>query len=98
MGRHKTAELRESSGRMNLCLAAHIHHTERLDLAEPAELIYKLLKHATQDKCVVEVEWEQPGDLTNSQQVMFCLHGARSLKHWCVVGSMFEKDVEIDKY
>lgn len=63
MGRHKIAQLHESSGRMNLYLAAHIHHIEGIDPAKSNELIDKLLKHAAQGKYVVEVEWEQPGDL-----------------------------------
>lgn len=63
MGRHKIAQLHERSGRMNLYLAAHIHHLEGIDPAKSNELIDKLLKHATQGKYVVEVEWKQPGDL-----------------------------------
>ncbi|OSZ99870.1 Taurine catabolism dioxygenase TauD/TfdA [Trichoderma parareesei] len=51
MGRHKIVQRHEKSGRMNLYIAAHIHHIE------------KIFKHATQPKYVIEVEWKQPGDL-----------------------------------
>lgn len=48
---------------MNLYLAAHVHHIEGLEPDESKVLFDKLYTHAQQDKYVVEVEWEQPGDL-----------------------------------
>ncbi|KAF9880393.1 hypothetical protein CkaCkLH20_02347 [Colletotrichum karsti] len=63
MGRHKLVQLHERSGRMNLYLAAHIHHIEGLEPTESKELFDRLFKHATQDKYIIEIEWKQPGDL-----------------------------------
>lgn len=63
MGRHKLVQLHEPSLRTNLYIAHHAHHIEDLDTEEGQELIRKLLKHATQDKYVFEVEWESDGDI-----------------------------------
>lgn len=63
MGRHSLIQQHEASGRMNLYLAAHIHHIEGLPPAESTELFNKLYSHATQDKYLLHVEWKNPGDL-----------------------------------
>lgn len=63
MGRHKLLQRHEKSGRLNLYLAAHIHHIEGLEPRESQELFERLFNHATQDKYVVEIEWEEPTDL-----------------------------------
>ncbi|KAH7024691.1 uncharacterized protein B0I36DRAFT_295369 [Microdochium trichocladiopsis] len=63
MGRHKLLQYHEKSGRMNLYLAAHIHHIEGLTEDESKALLDRLLEHATQDRYVVEIEWHSPGDL-----------------------------------
>lgn len=63
MGRHHLLQRHEKSGRMNLYIAAHVHHIEGLGDAESRELFDKLYSHATQDEYVVEIEWENPGDL-----------------------------------
>lgn len=63
MGRHYLVQRHEPSGRINLYLAAHIHHIEGLEAEESKSLFEKLFKHATQVKYVVEIEWQQPGDL-----------------------------------
>ncbi|ETS03604.1 2,4-dichlorophenoxyacetate alpha-ketoglutarate dioxygenase [Trichoderma reesei RUT C-30] len=63
MGRHKIVQRHEKSGRMNLYIAAHIHHIEKVSKERSAILLEKIFKHATQPKYVIEVEWKQPGDL-----------------------------------
>ncbi|KAF2245955.1 Clavaminate synthase-like protein [Trematosphaeria pertusa] len=63
MGRHKLAQLHEPSGRMNLYIAHHAHHIESLGKEEGQQIIRDLLKHATQDKYTVEVDWENNGDI-----------------------------------
>ncbi|RFU82184.1 alpha-ketoglutarate-dependent 2,4-dichlorophenoxyacetate dioxygenase [Trichoderma arundinaceum] len=63
MGRHKMVQRHERSGRMNLYIAAHIHHIENLSEQKSRALFDKIFSHATQPKYVVEIEWKQPGDL-----------------------------------
>ncbi|KAL6859425.1 hypothetical protein J3F83DRAFT_748898 [Trichoderma novae-zelandiae] len=63
MGRHKIVQRHERSGRMNLYIAAHIHHLDNVSEEKSRILLEKLLNHATQPKYVIEVEWKQPGDL-----------------------------------
>ncbi|KXH32992.1 alpha-ketoglutarate-dependent 2 [Colletotrichum salicis] len=63
MGRHKLIQKHQTSGRMNLYLAAHIHHIENLTPAASKALFEKLFEHATQEKYRVTVEWEDVGDL-----------------------------------
>ena len=63
MGRHKLVQLHEPSNRMNLYIAAHVHHIEGLGQEQSQLLFSQLYKHATQDKYVVEVDWKSPGDL-----------------------------------
>lgn len=63
MGRHKLVQRHEMSGRMNLYIAAHVHHIEGLKEEESKALFEELFAHATRDSNVVEVEWMAPGDL-----------------------------------
>lgn len=63
MGRHYLIQRHEASNRMNLYLAAHIHHIEGLEPDKSAELFGRLFKHATGEKYVVEIEWREVGDL-----------------------------------
>ncbi|KAH6652534.1 hypothetical protein BKA67DRAFT_624422 [Truncatella angustata] len=63
MGRHQLLQHHERSGRMNLYLAAHVHHIEGLKPEQSIELFGRLFKHATSDKYVVDINWENPGDL-----------------------------------
>ncbi len=58
MGRHKLLQRHEKSGRMNLYLAAHIHHIEGLESEKSQALFDRLFRHSTQDKYVVEIDWE----------------------------------------
>lgn len=63
MGRHRLVQLHEPSGRMNLYIAAHVHHIEGMEPSESRALIDRLYSHAIQPKYVVEIEWEGVGDL-----------------------------------
>ncbi|KAK0761948.1 hypothetical protein N5P37_004748 [Trichoderma harzianum] len=63
MGRHRIVQRHERSGRMNLYIAAHIHHIENLSEEASKTLFDKVFTHATQPKYVIEVEWKHPGDL-----------------------------------
>lgn len=63
MGRHLLVQRHEPSDRMNLYIAAHIHHIEGLEPEKSQELFDRLYAEATQDKYTVEIEWEGPGDL-----------------------------------
>ncbi|KAH8804867.1 alpha-ketoglutarate-dependent 2,4-dichlorophenoxyacetate dioxygenase [Xylogone sp. PMI_703] len=63
MGRHRLVQLHEASGRMNLYIAAHVHHIEDMEPAKSTALINLLYEHAKQPKYVVEIEWKGVGDL-----------------------------------
>ena len=63
MGRHKLVQCHEASGRMNLYIAAHVHHIEGLEPEKSQELFDKLFQHAIRESNIVEIEWKQPGDL-----------------------------------
>ncbi|KAL4893145.1 hypothetical protein BDV59DRAFT_202122 [Aspergillus ambiguus] len=63
MGRHKLVQRHEASGRMNLYIAAHVHHIEGLASEESQDLFNQLFKHATRDENTVQIEWQAPGDL-----------------------------------
>ncbi|KAJ5985336.1 hypothetical protein N7522_012532 [Penicillium canescens] len=62
MGRHKLVQRHEASDRMNLYIAAHVHHIEGLEPEKSQELFDKLFKHATRENNVVKIEWQTPGD------------------------------------
>lgn len=63
MGRHRLIQVHEPSGRMNLYIAAHVHHIEGMKTAESKALFDQLYEHAKQPKYVFEVEWQNVGDL-----------------------------------
>ncbi|EQB48388.1 hypothetical protein CGLO_12410 [Colletotrichum gloeosporioides Cg-14] len=65
MARHQLIELHKPSHRMNLYVGLYMHHIECApeEDEEIAELQQKLLKHATQVKYQLPVEWHHPGDL-----------------------------------
>lgn len=63
MGRHRLVQRHEPSGRMNLYIAAHIHHIEEVDSEASRKLLDKLDEHAKQQKYIFEVEWDNVGDL-----------------------------------
>ncbi|KAL7947114.1 hypothetical protein V8C42DRAFT_301666 [Trichoderma barbatum] len=63
MGRHKMVQRHQRSGRMNLYIAAHIHHIENVSEEISNSLFNTVFNHATQPKYIINVEWRQPGDL-----------------------------------
>lgn len=63
MGRHRLVQMHEASGRMNLYIAAHVHHIEGMDSDSSSALFQRLYQHATQDKYTVQIEWNNPRDL-----------------------------------
>ena len=63
MGRHRLVQRHEASDRMNLYIAAHIHHLESDEPEVAKALVDRLYEHATSARYTVEIEWENPGDL-----------------------------------
>jgi len=63
MARHRLVQRHEASGRMNLYIAAHVHHVEGLAGPESKALVEQLLAHATQERFMLSVEWRDVGDL-----------------------------------
>ncbi|KAJ5492163.1 Taurine catabolism dioxygenase TauD/TfdA [Penicillium expansum] len=63
MGRHKLVQRHETSDRMNLYIAAHVHHIEGLTSQKSQALFDQLYKHATRYDNTLEIEWQAPGDL-----------------------------------
>jgi alpha-ketoglutarate-dependent 2,4-dichlorophenoxyacetate dioxygenase len=64
MGKHRLVQRHEASGRMNLYVAAHVHHLEGPDGQQPpAKLFEDLYKHACDDKYIVQIEWQNAGDM-----------------------------------
>jgi alpha-ketoglutarate-dependent 2,4-dichlorophenoxyacetate dioxygenase len=69
-GRHKLVQRHERSGRLNLYVAAHVHHLERrrkdgsyeeVPWEEGRALIDKLMKHATRKENILSVNGERRG-------------------------------------
>jgi alpha-ketoglutarate-dependent 2,4-dichlorophenoxyacetate dioxygenase len=63
MSRHKLIQRHEASGRMNLYVASHIHHIEGLPPEDSTQLTETLLAHASQPNYVLNVDWENNGDV-----------------------------------
>lgn len=74
MFRHPILQEHGPSGRVNLYVGAHLHHIETPsppssspdrgeEIPNSAALVSRLNAHATQDKYVVAVRWENVGDL-----------------------------------
>ncbi|KAI0517951.1 alpha-ketoglutarate-dependent 2,4-dichlorophenoxyacetate dioxygenase [Xylaria bambusicola] len=70
MSRHRILQRHEPSGRMNLYVGAHLHHIEHdedggsgKEIPDSWALVQKLNAHASQDKYVISVPWNDPGDL-----------------------------------
>jgi alpha-ketoglutarate-dependent 2,4-dichlorophenoxyacetate dioxygenase len=63
MGRHRLVQVHEPSGRMNLYIAAHVHHIEGMESEASKNLLDRLYEHAKQPKYIFEVKWENVGDL-----------------------------------
>ena len=63
MRQHELIQPREASGRMDLLIAAHLHHIEGLAPAESEALVAKWFSHVTRRKNVLSMEWENEGGL-----------------------------------
>ncbi|CAN8105600.1 unnamed protein product [Discula destructiva] len=63
MARHKLVQLHEPSGRMNMYIAAHAYNIDGWQKEEAQPVIENLFQHATQDKYVLTVDWENDGDM-----------------------------------
>ncbi|UKZ69599.1 uncharacterized protein TrAtP1_010605 [Trichoderma atroviride] len=63
MGRHKLVQLHETSNRMNLYIATHIHHIEGLTSEKSQQVFDKLFMHCTQNKYRLSIDWQCVGDL-----------------------------------
>ncbi|KAF9885579.1 hypothetical protein FE257_012785 [Aspergillus nanangensis] len=84
MGRHKLVQRHEPSDRMNLYVAAHVHHIEGLEPGRSQELVSRVFSHCTQDKYVTQVQWNNPGDLVvwDNTCVMHRSVGGAFLQHY----------------
>ncbi|KAM0456720.1 hypothetical protein ACHAO4_003751 [Trichoderma viride] len=63
MGHHKLVQLHETSNRMNLYIATHIHHIEGLTSEKSQQVFDKLFVHCAQDKYRLSIDWQGVGDL-----------------------------------
>ncbi|RFU24695.1 hypothetical protein B7463_g11641, partial [Scytalidium lignicola] len=62
MARHKLVQLHEPSGRTNLYIAWHVHHIDGWTKEDSQPVIEELLRHASQDKYTVQVDWKNNRD------------------------------------
>jgi alpha-ketoglutarate-dependent 2,4-dichlorophenoxyacetate dioxygenase len=63
MARHQLVQLHEPSQRMNMYIAAHAYHIDGWTKEESQPVIADLLRHASQDKYIFRVDWENDGDI-----------------------------------
>ncbi|KAH9904672.1 taurine catabolism dioxygenase [Xylariomycetidae sp. FL2044] len=63
MHRHLLAQTHEPSGRMNLYIAAHMHHIEGLSTDDSQKLTDTLMGWATRPENTLSIGWGSPGDL-----------------------------------
>lgn len=63
MGRHKLVQRHEASDRMNIYIAAHVHHIEGLSPEDSQALFDRLHKYSIRDENTIEIEWQNVGDL-----------------------------------
>ncbi|RFU34759.1 hypothetical protein B7463_g1532, partial [Scytalidium lignicola] len=61
--RHKIAVPHPESGRKTLYLTTYCHHFDGMTAEESKPIIDALFEHATQDKYVTTIQWENDGDL-----------------------------------
>lgn len=87
-GRHRLVQRHEGSGRMNLYVAAHVHHLERrrgdgeyeeVPWEEGRALIDKLMKHATRRENVLSVEWKEEGIWWCGTTRLLCIEQVRGV-------------------
>lgn len=63
MHKHKLVVNHRGSDRKALYIASHLHHIDDIPEPESTELIKKLRKHVEQDKYIMKLHYEQPGDV-----------------------------------
>ena len=63
ISRWKMVYPHERTGRKNLYVTTYAYTIDGMDYNESQKLIQPLLAHATQDKYVCRVDWENPGDM-----------------------------------
>ncbi|KAL2012354.1 hypothetical protein VTN00DRAFT_5072 [Thermoascus crustaceus] len=63
MHKHRLVELHEPFGRISVYMGAHAHHIDGLSPDNTAELLKRLMEHATQEKYIISVTWKDPGDM-----------------------------------
>ncbi len=63
MNKHKVVINHRGSGRPNMYIASHLHHIDGMEERESTELILKLRKKVEEDKYVMKVYYQQPGDV-----------------------------------
>ena len=63
MSRHRLLQVHERTGIPTIYLAKHIHSLEGVSPEESQAILDRLFDHATQDQYVINVQWEDPGDM-----------------------------------
>ncbi|GAA92177.1 alpha-ketoglutarate-dependent 2,4-dichlorophenoxyacetate dioxygenase [Aspergillus luchuensis IFO 4308] len=62
-GRHQLAQLHKPSNRMNLYMGSHAYRIDGRSRADSKPVIDALMRHASQDKYVLTVDWQNDGDM-----------------------------------
>ncbi|KAL8720935.1 MAG: hypothetical protein Q9181_007816, partial [Wetmoreana brouardii] len=63
MARHRLVVPHEGSGRKNLYVTTYLHHFDGQTMEESKPLLDKLLAHVSQEKYVLDVQYEKNGDM-----------------------------------
>lgn len=63
MARHKLVVPHEGSGRKNLYVTTYAHHFDGMTMEESKPLLDKLLNHVQQSKYIIDVNYDNPGDM-----------------------------------
>lgn len=63
MSSHLIAQTHRGSGRPVLYIASHLHHIDGMPEPESSELILKLRRKVEEEKYLLKVYYEQPGDV-----------------------------------
>lgn len=62
-GLHPLVQLHKPSDRMNLYLGSHAYQIDGKSKADSKPVIEALMRHASQDKYVLTVDWQNNGDM-----------------------------------
>ena len=63
MAKHKLVTSHPATGRKTLYATTYVHHIDGMSFEESQKIVGKLLKHATQEKYVKRLTWENNTDL-----------------------------------